>query len=196
MPGDAFAKATTTATPGPPSAATSRGIDRNTLKVFGKIVAPDARARLHQHLRQCRRGSSESPKVEGLIYVGTDDGLIQVTEDGGKTWRKVENFPVVPEMTYVSCVLASIHNADTVYASFNNHKMGDFKPYILRSDDRGRTWKAMTGDLSARDVVHSLAEDHVDSRPALLRHGVWSLLLARRGGEVDEGARPADYQRA
>lgn len=143
----------------------TRGIDRNTLKVFGKIVPPDAPSK---HLSTSIFGNavaiSESPKIAGLIYVGTDDGLLHVTEDGGTTWRKIENFPVVPEMTYVSCVLASMHSADTVYASFNNHKMGDFRPYILRSDDRGRTWRAMAGDLSPRDVVHCLAEDHVDSR--------------------------------
>lgn len=143
----------------------TRGIDRNALKVFGKIVRPDAPSK---HLSTSIYGNavalSESPRVQGLIYVGTDDGLMQVTEDGGTTWRKIENFPVVPEMTYVSCVLASLHADDTVYASFNNHKMGDFKPYILRSDDRGRTWRSIAGDLSTRDVVHSLAEDHVDSR--------------------------------
>ena len=83
---------------------------------------------------------AESPKKEGLIYVGTDDGLIQVTEDGGKNWRKVEKFPGVPANTYVSKLVASQHDASTVYACFDNHKNGDFAPYILKSTDAGQTW--------------------------------------------------------
>jgi len=70
----------------------------------------------------------ESPLVEGLLYVGTDDGLIQVIEDGGQNWRRIDKFPGVPERTYVNRVLASQHDPNTVYAAFNNHKNGDFKP--------------------------------------------------------------------
>ena len=79
----------------------------------------------------------ESPLVEGLIYVGTDDGLVQVTEDGGENWRKIAVFPQVPDMAYVSCVTASRHDADTVFATFDDHKSGDFRPYILKST---RSW--------------------------------------------------------
>lgn len=145
----------------------TRGIDRNTLKVFGKIQKPDVPSK---NLSTSIWGSavclSESPLVEGLIYLGTDDGLIHVTEDGGSTWRKIENFPAVPDMTYVSDIEAGRHDKDVVYATFENHKMGDFKPYILRSDDRGRTWKPIMGDLPERDCVYTLAEDHV--KPELL----------------------------
>jgi hypothetical protein len=105
---------------------------------------------------------SESPLVEGLLYVGTDDGLIQVSEDGGKNWRRQETFPGVPELTYVSTLFASQHDAGVVYAAFDNHKRGDFKPYLLRSADRGRTWTSIASDLPERDVVYTLAEDHVD----------------------------------
>ena len=81
---------------------------------------------------------AESPVKEGLLYVGTDDGLIQVSEDGGETWRKIETFPGVPEgTTWVSDLFASSHDPDTVYAAFNNWQRGDYKPYLLRSRDRG-----------------------------------------------------------
>lgn len=142
----------------------SRGLDRNQLKVMGKIQKPDAVAK---HRSTSIFGSAvalaESPLVEGLLYAGSDDGLIHISEDGGTTWRKVENFPVVPEMSYVSDLEASNHSAEVVYATFDNHKMGDFAPYILRSDDRGRSWKPVAGDLPARDTVYTIVEDPVNA---------------------------------
>jgi hypothetical protein len=63
-----------------------------------------------------------------VLYVGSDDGLIQITEDGGASWRKIDAFPGIPTLIYVSSVLASRHDPDRVYAAFNNHKRGDFTP--------------------------------------------------------------------
>ncbi len=143
----------------------TRGLDRNQLRVMGKVQKPDVPSKnLSTSIFGNAVALCESPLVEGLIYVGTDDGLVHVTEDGGKTWRKIENFPVVPDMTYVSDLEASRHGKDTVFATFDNHKMGDFKPYVLRSDDRGRTWKPMMGNLPERDVVYTIVEDHVNPR--------------------------------
>ncbi len=140
----------------------SRGIDRNKLKVMGRVWSVDAIAK---NASTSFFGSvvslSESPRREGLIYAGTDDGAVQVTEDGGTSWRKTEKFPGVPDMTYVSRLLASRHEPDTVYAAFDNHQMGDFKPYLLRSGDKGRSWKSIAGDLPARGTVYALAEDPV-----------------------------------
>src|SRR5439155_250825 len=68
----------------------------------------------------------ESPVLEGLIYAGTDDGLLQVTEDGGRNWRKVEDFPTVPKWTYVSDVFASPRDANVVFVAFNNWQRDDF----------------------------------------------------------------------
>ncbi|MCH8825092.1 MAG: glycosyl hydrolase [Planctomycetes bacterium] len=142
----------------------TRGIDRNELEVMGKVQPVDAVAK---HENTSFYGStvalSESPLIEGLIYVGTDDGLIQVTENGGENWRKIDALPGVPHMSYVSCLTASRHDSDTVYATFDNHKNGDFKPYILRSTDRGQSWEAISGDLGKREIVYSIAEDHVKS---------------------------------
>lgn len=103
---------------------------------------------------------AESPLREGLLYVGTDDGLVQVSEDGGESWRKNHRFPRVPKWTYLSDLCASFHDADRVYASLNNYQRGDFKPYLLRSDDRGTTWKSIAGDLPDRHVVWTVVEDH------------------------------------
>ncbi len=140
----------------------TRQIDRNKLKVMGRVwsvdtVAKNASTSFYGNIVSL----DESPVQEGLIYAGTDDGLIQVTEDGGATWRKGEKFPGVPDTTYVSRLLASQHDANVVYAAFENHKTGDFRPYVQRSADRGRTWTSITADLPQRGSVYALAEDHV-----------------------------------
>ncbi|MCP4245714.1 MAG: glycosyl hydrolase, partial [bacterium] len=148
----------------------TRQLDRNALEVMGRFQSVDAVAK---HGSTSIYGNivalTESPLVEGLIYVGTDDGLVQVTEDGGGSWRKVAEFPSVPEMTYVSFLATSPTEPDTVFAAFDNHKNGDFKPYLLQSGDRGRTWTSIAGDLPERDVVYAVAQDHV--QPQLLFAG-------------------------
>jgi hypothetical protein len=141
----------------------SRQIDRNTLTVMGKIWPPEA---INKHGNTAFWGNlsfiSESPKVEGLIYVGTDDGLIQVTEDGGKAWRKIEKLKGVPEMTFVSSVQASPIDPNVVYASFDNHQMGDFKPYIFKSTDKGRSWSSISSNLPENGSVLCIAQDPID----------------------------------
>lgn len=109
---------------------------------------------------------SESPLQEGLIYVGSDDGLVQVTEDGGKNWRKIDKLPGVPDYFYVNDIKASKHNKDTVFVAVDNHKTGDLKPYVLKSTDRGRTWTSIRGDLPHRHIVWAIAQDH--KKPELL----------------------------
>jgi hypothetical protein len=106
---------------------------------------------------------TESPKKEGLIYVGTDDGLIQVTADGGQSWTKFETFAGVPEKTYVSRLAGSSHDANTVFAAFDNHKNEDFKPYLLRSTDAGKTWTSIAGNLPENGSVLAFAEDTVNA---------------------------------
>ena len=137
-------------------------IDRNSFKVMGKYWGPDAVAKdVSTSLYGTIVALDESPVKEGLIYVGTDDGLIQVTEDGGKSWRKISSFPGVPEHTYVSDVLASKFDENVVYASFDNLKSDDFKPYILKSSDKGKTWISISGDLPENGSVHSINQDFV-----------------------------------
>jgi len=148
----------------------TRQIDRNKLKVMGKVWSVDAVARGASTSPYGNIVSlAESPKKEGLLYVGTDDGLVQITEDGGANWRKIDRFPGIPDDTYVSRLEPSAVDADTVFAAFDNHKQGDFKPYLLKSTDRGRTWTSIAGDLPKNGAVYAVVQDHVD--PNLLFAG-------------------------
>lgn len=160
----------------------TRQLDRNALPVMGKIWGPDAVAK---HASTALYGNAsamaESPKKEGLIYVGTDDGLIQVTENAGGSWRKIDKFPGVPDTTYVSRVLASQHDAESVYAAFDNHQNSDFAPYLLKSTDVGKTWTQIKGNLPANGPVLAIAEDHVN--PNLLFVGTeFGLFFSVDGG--------------
>ena len=110
---------------------------------------------------------AESPLVEGLIYVGTDDGLIQVKEPDGNEWRALEvgSLPGVPDGAYVNDIKADLFDADTVYAALDHHKFGEIGPHLLRSQDRGQSWTSMRGNLPERTLVWRLVQDHV--RPEL-----------------------------
>ena len=106
----------------------------------------------------------ESPLVEGLLYAGTDDGLIQVSPDGGETWTRHGSFRGVPDMSLVEDIIASRHDADVAYAVFDNHKRGDHKPYVLKTSDRGQSWGMIAEGLPQRGTAHTIIEDHVDPR--------------------------------
>jgi len=141
----------------------TRNIRRLEQPIMGKTWSVDALWDLGaMSLFSTITSISESPLVEGLIYAGTDDGLIQVTEDGGKTWRKVEKVPGVPDYYFVNEIQASKHDKNTVYAAVDNHKTGDLKPYLLKSEDRGRTWTSIVGDLPKETIVWTIAQDHIN----------------------------------
>ena len=131
----------------------TRALDRDKLPLMGKTWGKDAVAR---HAGTADFGNistmDESPLQKGLLYVGTDDGLIQVSRDGGATWTKIEKFPGVPDMTYVSRVVASARNEGTVYATFDGHRSNDFKAYVLRSNDYGKTWTSISSNLPESSV--------------------------------------------
>ncbi len=138
-------------------------IDRNKLKVYDRVVSIDAVAKNGStSLYGSIVALSESPIDENLIAVGTDDGLVQITEDGGNTWRKVSAIPGAPKQSYVNSVYFSRHSANVLYVAFNHHKYGDFKPYIFSSTDRGNTWKSISSNLPERGSVYTIEEDHVD----------------------------------
>ena len=105
---------------------------------------------------------SESPKQEGLIYAGTDDGIIQVTENGGNSWRKIETGSIknVPATAFVNDIRADLFDAGTVYAVLDNHKYGDFKPYLIMSTNKGKSWTSINGDLPTRLLTWRLVQDH------------------------------------
>jgi photosystem II stability/assembly factor-like uncharacterized protein len=108
-------------------------------------------------------GITESPVAEGVLYVGTDDGLIQASEDGGQNWRMAARLPEVPELSFINDVEASQHDANTVFAVADAHKFGDFSPYVFESTDRGRTWRSIAGDLPAGTIVWAVQQDHENS---------------------------------
>jgi photosystem II stability/assembly factor-like uncharacterized protein len=141
----------------------TRQIDRETIAVMGRVWGDKA---VTKNLWTTDYGVStalcESPLREGLLYVGTDDGLVQVSEDGGGAWRKIETFPGIPDKAFVSALSVSRHDADTVYAAFNNYQYGDFKPYLLKSTDRGNSWTSVTGSLPDRHPVWCVVEDDIN----------------------------------
>jgi photosystem II stability/assembly factor-like uncharacterized protein len=139
-------------------------IDRNSWPVMGKYWGADAVAKdVSTSLYGTIVSLDESPLKEDLLYVGSDDGVIQVTENAGKAWRKIDRFPGVPANTYVSDILPSRFDENIVYASFDNILRDDFKPYLLKSADKGRTWSSIAANLPANGTVHTIAQDHVDS---------------------------------
>ena len=141
--------------------------DRNLLPVMGRVWGPEAVA---QHQSTATWGNisavSESRKREGLLYAGTDDGVIQFSYDGGANWRKSEKPPGLPDYgsygVYVQRLFASKLDEQVVYALFDNSKNGDFKPYVYRSTNRGGSWTAIAGDLPANGPALAFAEDHVN----------------------------------
>lgn len=160
----------------------TRQINRNELKVMGRIWGIDAVA---------KNGStspygtivafSESPLDQNLLVVGTDDGLVQLSRDGGESWSSIV-IPGAPDTSYVNEVLTSHHTAGVIYVAFNHHKYGDFKPYVFKSSDYGQTWENISKSLPERGSVYAIEEDHVD--PQLLFVGTeFGVHFSNEGGE-------------
>ncbi|MEL6302083.1 MAG: glycosyl hydrolase [Pseudomonadota bacterium] len=160
----------------------TRQLDRNSLEVMGRVWGVDTIAKNDStSIYGSAIGISESVLEEGLIYVGTDDGVMNITEDGGATWEQTTRFAGVPDMSYIDDVLASAHDSDVVYVVLDNHKRGDYKPYVLRSDNRGESWKSIASNLPERGSAHTIVEDHVD--PNLLFLGTeFGLFFTQDGG--------------
>ena len=108
---------------------------------------------------------SESPVKEGLIYAGTDDGFINITENDGESWRKIDvkKLPGVPSTAYVNDLKADNFDENKVYAVLDNHKYGDYQPYIYASSDKGKTWKSITANIPDRTITWRIVQDHVES---------------------------------
>jgi photosystem II stability/assembly factor-like uncharacterized protein len=165
----------------------TRQTDRNLLPVMGRIWPPEAVAQ-HQSTATWGNISSvaESRRREGLLYAGTDDGVVQVSIDGGANWRKSENPPGLPDYgthgVYVQRLAASKTDENVAYALFDNSKNGDFKPYVYKSTNRGGSWTSISGDLPANGPALAFAEDHVN--PDLLFVGTeFGLFFTVNGGQ-------------
>jgi photosystem II stability/assembly factor-like uncharacterized protein len=148
----------------------TRAIDRDSLEVMGKVWGADAVWK-NAFTDEYGTGTAvaESPLKEGLLFVGTDDGLVQISEDAGQNWRKIDKFPGVPDLTYVTDVHPSPRDVNTVFVTLNDFHRGNFKPYIFKSTDLGKTWRSIAGDLPDRDPIWTVVQDPVN--PNLLFTG-------------------------
>ncbi len=156
--------------------------DRNDFKVMGKYWSSDAVAKdVSTSLYGTIVSLAESPVKEGMLFTGTDDGVIQITEDNGKNWKKISSFPGIPQYTYVSDIMPSRYDENIVYASFNNTKSNDFKPYILMSKDKGKSWTSISSNLPEGSVF-TLTQDFKD--PDMLFCGTeFGLFITFTGGK-------------
>ena len=161
----------------------SRNIDRNKLKVMDKVWGVDTVAK---NTSTSFYGSlialTESPVQEGLLYTGSDDGVMHVTQNGGQKWDKLDWPSKVPDNSYVADMEASLFDKNTVFAVFDNHKRGDFKPYVFRSDNNGRSWKNITGDLPVRGSTYAIAQDH-ENKDLLFVGTEFGVFFSQNGGK-------------
>lgn len=143
----------------------TRQIDVDTMPLMGQTWDRNTAVALHSSTAPFGNMSSlkESPHKQGMIWAGTDDGLVWLTEDDGANWKRFDKFPGVPDMTYVTNVLPSIHDVNTVYATFDGKKdASNWTPYVLKSTDKGETWRSISSNLP-RTSVYTLIEDHVSA---------------------------------
>ncbi|MEA1878660.1 MAG: glycosyl hydrolase [Bacteroidota bacterium] len=160
-----------------------QNIDRNLLPIMGKVWPMDAVSKNGSTSRYGAVVSLDESRIKaGLVYAGTDDGQISVTEDDGKNWRQVNSFDGVPENTYVYDLIAGKHDVNVVFAAFNNHKSGDFTPYVYKSVDKGSTWTNISSDLP-EGAIYALEQDHVNSQ-ILFAGTEYGVYVTLNGGEA------------
>ena len=107
---------------------------------------------------------AESPVDENILWAGTDDGIIQVTTNGGKSWKKIELDDIrgIPANSYVNDIRADLFDPNTVYVALDNHKYGDYKPYLIKSTNLGKSWTSLADDLPEKHLVWRIVQDHVN----------------------------------
>ncbi len=135
---------------------------RYEMKFYGRVQSIDA---LYDNGAMSKyatlTGISESPITKGLLYTASDDGIIQVSEDGGANWR-TSTLPKVPALSFINDVEASSHNSNEVFASADAHKLGNYTTYLFMSSDKGKSWRSISGDLPANTIVWVIKQDHID----------------------------------
>lgn len=166
--------------------------DREKLPIFGvtisrqKLLAYDGSASYGQIVT-----IAESPRRPGLLWVGTDDGCLQVSRDDGATWRNVaDRIPGVPKGTYVSRVIASHHAEGRAYVTFDGHRSDDFRPYVYVTEDYGETWRSLAANLPEGGTL-SVIREHPRS-PNLLFVGTerGAYVSFDRGGRWTQFGKP------
>ncbi len=151
-----------------------------TLRKTGGLTREVGRAETHCTIITI----SESPLQSGVIWLGTDDGNIQLTRDDGKTWKNVRtNLKGVPAGLWVSRVEASHFDLATCYVAFDNHRSDDFRPYLFKTTDFGRTWTSITSNLPEGHCIHVVREDP-KNRNLLFIGTEFGVFVSVNGGAV------------
>lgn len=149
----------------PISSDLTKNEERFTLPIMGKQQSWDAAWDVYaMSTYNTITSLSESTLDENIIFAGTDDGLIQNTRNGGNTWTKmlVSNLPGVPATAFVNDIKTDLHNTETVYVALDNHKFGDFKPYLFKSTNGGKTWLSISNGIPDNALVWRLVQDHIN----------------------------------
>lgn len=152
------------------------GTNRYELAYMGRVWSVDA---LHDNGAMSKYATittmAESPVTAGVLAVGTDDGLVQFSGDGGANWVRAAALPGLPPRSFINRIEASLVDGSTFYVVADAHKIGDFTPYVFVTTDRGRTWRSIAGDLPKGEILWAFQQDHV--RPDLLfvgaEHGIF-----------------------
>ncbi|MCB0667322.1 MAG: glycosyl hydrolase [Saprospiraceae bacterium] len=143
----------------------TRNEERMTMPIMGKVQSWDNPWDMKAMSNYNTVTSlSESPVREGVLFAGTDDGIIQISEDGGGSWKKVEvgSIKGIPGRAFINDIRADLHDVNTVYVCLDNHKEGDYKPYLIKSTDLGNSWQIISQGLGDRNLVWRTVQDHVD----------------------------------
>ncbi|MEM9183034.1 MAG: glycosyl hydrolase [Pseudomonadota bacterium] len=125
---------------------------------------------------------TESPVSEGVLYAGTDDGQIHVSGESGSQWQSAAALPSKTSPLFINDLEASQHDASTVFAVADGHKLGDFAPYVFVSTDQGKSWRSIAGDLPEDTIAWAIQQDHENAKLLFLgaEYGVYFSL---NGGE-------------
>ena len=107
---------------------------------------------------------AESKLNENILYAGTDDGILQMTKDGGNNWTKmtVNQLPGVPQSAFVNDIKADLFNENVAYVALDNHKFGDYKPYLFKTTNGGKKWTSITMGIPDNTLIWRLVQDHVN----------------------------------
>src|SRR5215470_13243599 len=179
---------------------TTNDPERQKQEQSGGVTVDNSSAEMHTTIYSI----SESPKNPNVIWVGTDDGNVQLSRDGAKTWTNlVGNVPGLPKASWVSWVEASRFDPATAYAAFDRHTFGDMTPWVFKTTDYGKTWTRIVGpDQGVRGYAHTVKEDTVKKDLLFVgtELGLWISLdggarwAQFRGGEFPDGIAVREVQ--